>query len=150
MKPKELYNLQSESETNDLNLLKGMYYNHIKELDLDTYYFHDNVLELNTKITIKILKDFSFDHRRYWRLATVWFNNKPIMIIQNAGREGDDHSKRFITDEKMYLEMVTFIKSLLDREIPEVEDLIDQNTNLIDIDTFYGYSLDSEFEEHKY
>lgn len=65
------------------------------------------------RIRIDILKEVTFDHRHIWRLSTVWFDDLPVMIMQNAGREGDDHASRLITDAARYQDMVAHLKELL-------------------------------------
>src|ERR1035437_1712200 len=112
MKPIDLYNRIPESETNDINMVKGSAYNHIPEID-EYVWFDEKTIAKNDKIKIYILKYFDFDGRRFWRLATVWFEGKPVMIIRNAGREGDDHRSRFVTNETLYKQMVEFIKTLM-------------------------------------
>lgn len=37
-------------------------------------------------------------YKYYWRLATLWFDAKPVAILQNSGRYGEDHKKCFVTD----------------------------------------------------
>lgn len=152
----ELLEYKVEEETNDLSILKGVYYNHIPEVSEMFPYGMNNGREAirlinqnNTKIVIKYYKNFSFDGRRIWILASVWFENIPIMIIQNAGREGDDHARRFVINAEHYLRMCNYINSL----IPVPNLLEDTVKNLISLDEevgrhlteFYGNSLDCGF-----
>lgn len=89
----------------------------------------------NTRVQIRALEYHEFDYRRYWELATVWFDGKPVMITQNAGREGDDHSKSFITDAVVYGEMLGYLISLAG---VDNDDLIDPNVPRGDLTAFYG------------
>ena len=69
------------------------------------------------------------------------------MIIQNAGREGDDHAKRFITDFEKYSEMVTYIKTIM--PIDEIEssgDAVGIDDDIKGLTDFYSNRLDGVFE----
>lgn len=140
MKPCELYAREPESTSNDLYILDGFYYTHIPEVEWD------NIDKSNNpRIAIKYYKNHCFDGRRVWILASVWFDVQPVMIIQNAVREGDDHAKRFITNEKLYDEMVTYIKTL-DNSKPSRRDVYTDTDNIDRLDQFYNYALDGHFD----
>ncbi|MEC4565382.1 hypothetical protein L8C07_05445 [Paenibacillus sp. CMAA1739] len=144
MKPIDLYNRTFESKHNTLGQLKGFYYDHLPEIEDDFWGIKE---EQNKKVTIREYKNFDFDGRRYWLLASVWFENDPVMIIQNAGREGDDHRRRFITDKEKYKEMIKYIHTLLETD-SEVADCYDPNDDIPDLDSFYGHTLDGTFKRH--
>jgi hypothetical protein len=142
MKPIELYRRQPEKVTKEIGYLKGFYYDHIPEINEEWEW---ELWRLdNEKIEIRFYKDHCFDDRRIWRLASVWFDGNPVMIIQNAGREGDDYSRRFITDKNKYIEMIDYIKSLI-RTDNEIKDLVDLEQECGELVTFYGYTLDGDF-----
>lgn len=144
MNAKELYELPSESETQDLNYLKGCYYNHVPELG-DGWWVESG----NDKVTIQTVKEFYFDYRRFWALRTVWFEGVPVMVIQNAGREGDDHDARYITNEGAYRNMVAYIKTLIPVEQEEdLEDLLDESVDLSSLTEFYGNELNGYFDRY--
>lgn len=157
MTPNELYKRMPENSHFDLDNLVGFYYNHIPEIDA-----HDisNANETEQRVLIKEYKFFDFDGRRFWRLASVWFDGtkddkladayKPVMIIQNAGREGDDYDGRFITDEKLYLEMVTYIRSLINDRPYQTSDVVDPDVDINNLTSFYGNELDGHFERYKH
>jgi hypothetical protein len=143
----ELYSRQSVSETFSLGTLKGCYYDHIQECDITD----DGILYSveQTRVKIKYLKRHNFDFRRAWELATVWFDDKPIMVIQNAGREGDDHAKRFITDKDGFVSMCEFIKSICATPVtPPADDVYDPSSDLSNLTSFYGNALDGYFERY--
>lgn len=149
MKPLELYLRTPESISKDLSILRSYTYNHVTEIK--EYFNNISALEdKNTKIQIKIYKHFDYDYRRFWRLASVWFEEKPVMIIQNAGREGDDSSTRFITDETLYVEMVQYIKSLIPAEFEtQIKDLVDPEIDIENLTNFYDGELDGYFTRYK-
>ena len=140
----ELYAMKPESISNDLSRLSGCYYNHIQEFNEHDEYLGD---EVQQRVEIRTLKFFDFDGRRFWKLSTVFFDGNPVMVIQNAGREGDDHSKRFITDTNLFMSMGKFIKSLIKsgNELPEQ---VDCNMDIPELTEFYGNSLHGEFKRH--
>lgn len=98
MTPNELYNLKPIRSDFDVAILFGCYYNHMPEIE----HLYTLPVPDNTRVEIRYYKDHSYDGRRIWRLASVWLDGYPFMIIRNAGREGDDFADRFITNEAKY------------------------------------------------
>ena len=146
MKPCELYNRVPESENSEICSLIGCYYNHIPQLD-DSFSWSLPADDPNKRVIIKCYKNFAFDFRRFWRLASVWFDEKPVMIIQNAGREGDDHSARFVTDAETYRAMVSYLASLANVQFEKIN-VVPLDVDINGLTEFYGNSLDGYFERH--
>lgn len=140
MTPKDLYQRPPESITNEIMCLRGFYYNHIPEISEFQLPWEDP----NKRIAIHYYKNYSFDGRRYWALAGVYFDGVPVMIIQNAGREGDDHAKRFVTNADSYQKMLVYLNSLNPLK-GEVE-LVNVDQDIPGLDEFYGYKLDGCFD----
>jgi len=139
----ELYSRTTEQYLS-LGILVGCYYDFIPEAMIESWDLQDMT---SPKIKIRCLKDFDFDCRRIWRLCTVWFDGKPIMITQNAGREGDDHACRFITDEDGYRNMIQHLVSIKIAKINEITDVISPDEDMKTVLTsFYSNSLDGYFE----
>ena len=163
MNPNDLYAREPEkefhpfSEANPalqhpsvlLEYFIGVYYNHLAP-DIDPYAITG--INRSTQVVIKVLRDFHFDHRRFWRLSTVWFNNAPVMIIQNAGREGDDFKKRYITDPDKFIEMLNHIRGLFRYENTTSEDVqgdvIPVDMDNPDLVQFADHTLDGFFERY--
>ncbi|GAA4450408.1 hypothetical protein GCM10023189_10970 [Nibrella saemangeumensis] len=145
MTPIDLYNRTPEREDNDLSVLIGCLYNHIPEvsalLELDK-----SIIDGNNKVVIKYYKDHSFENRYIWRLASVWFEAIPVMIIQNAGLKGEEFQRRLITYEQGYVELIQYLKGLLTDACIDASDLVDQNEEISGLDAFHGCILDSSFE----
>lgn len=139
MKPVDLYNREPEEVTRDIGILRGVYYNHTPEIHDDKGI--DFYKLKNERIEVRYYKYYSFDARRFWALASIYFNEEPVMIIQNAGRDGDDHAKRFITNRNLYNEMIGYIQSLIVKEIENSIDVYDENEDIENLDEFYGYSM---------
>lgn len=151
MKPSELYERQPERESLDLRYLRGQgcYYDHLPELGEK----HEVSLDLsaNKYVVIRFYKEFNFDARRFWALASVWYNGRPVMIVQNAGREGDDHRQRFITNEELFRKMLGYIWSIstMTKEM-ETTDIVDKDLDIPSLTDFYGNRLDGNFERNFY
>lgn len=128
--PKDLYALKPV-ETLDAWALRGCYYNHIPEAG-DFAQLADR-----PRVQVRVVGYVNINGRRYWRLATVWFDDKPVMVIQNGGREGDDHSKRFVTDAALLREMADYLKEEDSYDIKVVPLSYDG----ADLVTFYGRTL---------
>jgi len=92
-------------------------------------------------LQIKYYADHCFDGRRVWELYSIWFNDKPIMLCQEAGREGDDHDESFITDPQAYRDLVNEIRKFA---VTPTEDKCDPNVDLPEYTEFYRNNL-SEF-----
>lgn len=145
MKPSALYLMEPERVDRDVSVLFGCYYCHVPEIrDL-------NPLDAarNERVEIRYLKDFWFDGRRIWRLATVWFDGSPVMIIQNAGREGDDFRRRFVTDAGLYMRMIGYLASLVRVGEPfENGDVVGADDEVEGLTSFYGHALTDLFEPY--
>jgi len=144
--PNELYKMEPERVTNDIGYLSGCYYNHVREVGEEVSWFAPFEAE---RIEVRYLKDFDFDGRRVWKLATVWFEGEPVMITQNAGREGDDHSNRYITDGKLFMKMCRYIKTLIPITSSCEPEAVDPNDDIEGLTVFYGNELGGSFERYR-
>lgn len=141
MNANELYAIEEYTSTNDISSLIGCYFNHVEEagddFGLEAAY---NAIEAEKLIELRILRHTDIDYRRYWRLVTVWFDDLPVMVVQNAGREGDDHSRRFITDSRHFHEMCKYIGTKFQN--PRTVKAVDPNKDMPELTTFYGDSYE--------
>jgi len=135
MKPSDLYKSMPEDSHHNIDILSGCYYDHIPEVDLCNV--DVDQVEKDQRVLIKVYKEHQYDSRRFWRLASVWFDNEPIMIIRNAGREGDDHADRFITNSKQYYKLVSYLSV---SELPAY----DPDKDIPNLTQFYNDSFDIE------
>lgn len=140
MTPNELYKMESLRTETDIAPLFGCYFNHMPEI-VDDYWRIAATEVKNERLEIRYYKDHSYDGRRIWRLASVWFDNKPFMVIQNAGREGDDHAARFITDVGLYKQAATYVKSIVPPDFKELPDVVSADEDVPTLTEFYGDSL---------
>lgn len=103
--------------------------------EIDNTGIPDDLYDDNPRVENRILEHEDFDYRRYWHLSTVWFDNKPVMIVQNAGREGSDHSARFITHPENYIDMVSYLLSITNRD---EYDSVDPDQDIPELTRFYN------------
>jgi hypothetical protein len=146
MTPNELLKREPESTSYEVGRLNGFYYHHIPELEFNILPTDDP----NRRVELKFYKDFNFDYRRIWALASVWFDGKPFMIVQNAGKEGDNHYKRFVTDEATYKEALKYLSSIVLFADKPVEDVVDADADIPNLTSFYSHTLDGYFERSRY
>jgi len=102
------------------------------------------------RIEFRIYKDYCFDGRRIWRLVSVYFDGKPAMILQNAGREGDDHRERFILDGEAYYGMVAHLATLFPPDEQNKPVVVGMDDDIPGLTRFYGNDLDGVFEQYRY
>jgi hypothetical protein len=131
---------------NDGRMLNGCYFQHVPEIECD----RKVTAESNTRVKIKWAAFRRSDPRRFWAIGSVWItaevagDDKPVMIIRNAGREGDDSSQRYIIDPEAYIEMVAYLWSIAMYVGPK-RTLEDQayalNTDIPELTEFYGDKL---------
>jgi hypothetical protein len=148
MTPAELLARPVEDVEVNLSILVGCYYNFVPEATADMNEF---VCPEDDRVEIRVFKHFNFDYRRFWRLAAVYLDGEPVMITQNAGREGDDHAHRYILDEERYRELVGLIASMPRKPNDHIVHQKDQDrTSVVKMDEqlgdklekFYGDELD--------
>lgn len=142
MRPLDLYQRKPERETKELWSLQDGGNGKILP---DIQYFVGAPKKPNERVTLRFLKDWCFDGRRTWQLFTVWLDERPVMIVQRAGREGDDHIARFVTDAGTYGEMIKYLREITAEE-EEISEHVAPDAEVEGLDRFYGYSLDGSFD----
>lgn len=136
MTPQALYDHPTKYVTHVLDDLHGFKFDHVHEADLAWWN-----MNTNERVTVRTIEDHVHScGRRIWRLATVWLDERPVMVIQNAGREGDDHVKRFITDSMAFLEMFIYLRSLARQDVPDCN-AVAAAEEIEGLDAFYGHKL---------
>lgn len=154
MTPRELLKRQPEKVlkiNTETGVLNGFAYDYVPELTaaLAASCLCFNDLKDSDRIEIRVYKDFWSDHRRFWRLASVFFDGKPVMIIQNAGREGDDHHQRYLLDFEAYGAMIAHALSLFPDHVSRTNDHIVTSIDgdIKGLTEFYGKELDGYFSK---
>lgn len=151
MTPNELYDRIPDKSSYDLNDLSvGSYGRQLYEIDeLGCGYWFPDIKQ--TDIEIRIYKFFDFDGRRFWKLQSVYYKGNPVMIMRNAGREGDDHCSRFITDKERFKQLICQVKQhiLETSDDEEISDIVDGDDD-VGVESFYDGTLDGNFERYRY
>lgn len=158
-----LYGWKQFKVSDPFNYLSDLLRKHLPELCAGRGL---GLLETSTQIQVRVLKHHDFDERRIWQLATVWYKKKPVMIIQNCGREGDDFMRRFVTDAKRFTELVGHIARKTERALkkanrtvpagltddlnPAAVAVIDSQACFKEITFFRGWDFRDEFPKDKY
>ena len=118
----------------------GCYYTHVPEIengDLDY-----SKLDKITRITTVVHAFYAVDYRRYWAIWSAWLDGKPYMLMQNAGREGDDYRERYITDNNLYNEALQLLRTCFhDSAITANHVVWDINKDVPEIEDFYGTTI---------
>ncbi len=167
MNARDLLKLPREV-TVDISILKGCYYCHVPEIaDLwpsDWYgygccgRFSDSAFSSTARVKIGFVKFQHTNPRRFWALGIVLFDDKPVMVIQNASREvvapflenlrGSYHAKRFLLDPELYRDMLCYLAGAfaalkVSETCLEVkrDELLDMDEDRADLTDFYGSDL---------
>ncbi len=132
MKPSDIYDSPPISESTNVYGFADRFLPEFDAFDFDA--------DLNTRVVIKTYADMCFDGERIWCFESVWFDGRPVMIVQYAGRGGDDDSDDFITDKEAYLEMVSYFESLCEKGA-ETFNVYSLDEDIKDLGDFYGHRL---------
>jgi hypothetical protein len=133
MTPRELLAMIPQSVSHDV-------YRVLRELpEVDT----DVLVDTDESLEWREYAYHNFDGRRIWLLASIHFRGRAALIVQRAGREGDDHHERIVVDVQAYADLVRYAWSL-PKKWP---DMISYRCAELDTDDeeltqFYGHSLD--------
>lgn len=132
MKPRELLAMTPDRISNEFDREVIRHMPEINERNLP-WDFRSNRFE------ILYYRDHCFDGRRTWTLASAWFDGVPFMITQNAGREGDDHERRFLVAPGTYQLATSYVLSLC---VVEAPDVVGPDDEISDLTEFYSCSLE--------
>ena len=109
--------------------------------DIDT---HNNNID---RLQVYNLYSDCLDGRRGLWIYSVYFDNEPIALWYEAGREGDDSNEGFIINEKLFSDAIEYLKTFINKEEYIKETNI--NEDLLELDTIYGYDLKSIIKDIK-
>lgn len=92
----------------------------------------------------RTLVDHNYDGRRGWTLQTVWFDGKPVMVINSSGRDGDEYHDRWITDDQAFGDLVRFLRSFIPEE--QRQGFASASTVIPAMTEFYGHTIHDYYE----
>lgn len=135
MTANDLYGLEVEEKDTSYTVYRLVDAISVSEglVDID-----EDPIEKEKRILLKEVFYDNIDCERFALMETVWFDDKPVMIMQCAGRGGQDFQEEFITDIDTYRDMVEYIRSFEKRHYRYV---IDPEKDIHELTNFYGYSL---------
>ena len=119
--------------------------------EIDSYDLADGAIEESKRFETRTLVDHDYDGRRGWTLQTVWFDGKPVMVVNSSGRDGDEYHDRWITDGKTFAEMVSWLRTFQ----PETADtgFVEASKPIPEMTEFYGHTIheyyDTETQESR-
>jgi hypothetical protein len=134
---KTLYSLPATSVVLSEDLLRSDWFYEVPSLSRG---LNDSVLEQlksDARFEVRCILYRRHDDRRYISMYSFWFDGKPVMLTQNAGREGDDFKRRLITDAALFKDLCGYLHSRLDFDIEVAEsDLVDPETHIFEEEAF--------------
>lgn len=98
-------------------------------------------LDNQGRMQVKLVGHDNGDGYRYATLVTIWYNGCPVMIVQEAGRGGRDHQRRWITDVLEYKALCRYLRSQIIVNIdPDEDDIVSPDAFVYaeDLYNFYG------------
>ena len=112
--------------------------------EVDRYDLDSDAIEAAKRFETRTLVDHDYDGRRGWTLQTVWFDGKPVMVVNSSGRDGDEYHDRWITDGKTFAEMVSWLRTFL----PESEDtgFVEASKPIPAMTEFYGHTIHDYYD----
>lgn len=143
MTPAQIYAAPFIEADNWIGWLVGCYYTHVPEVADSPGDLPD--CDESKRIEVRTHAEIVWDGRRQHILRSVWLDGHPIMICVNAGREGDDHKGRWITDEARYIKLLQHLNSI--RIVAPVGETVtlfaDKDEDFPAMTDFYGENLSS-------
>jgi hypothetical protein len=157
MTPNQLYASKSIEPDNGseyfLEWLVGSQYTHVPEVTDQGYCGPHRLppFDPDGRVETRVHAELYFDSRRSNILRSVWFDELPVMVCINAGREGDDYSRRWVTDAAVYDRMCIYLRSILIGDAVEIDQAVyvDGDTEQPNMTDFYGHSLASHIGEFR-
>lgn len=138
---RELLEKEPKSVENNVSILFGHYYGHVPEITHEEHGYNTWDVKSDRTEIVTFYHNY-WDPRRFQSLYGVRFDGKWVMVCQNAGREGDDWSRRYVLDADAYREMVKHLKMIFAERngVGEVE-ITDLDSDITDLYQFYGYDV---------
>ena len=141
--PAELYALKPAYTHNFTHHLFSV---HLQQ-EVDTFDLDTDGIEAAKRIEIREIVNHDFDGRRVWILETVWFDGKPVMVINASGRDADEYHERWITDGDLFAEMIKWIRTFMPTDVPG--DFVEASRPIPEMTEFYGSTIHEFYDTEK-
>jgi hypothetical protein len=104
-----------------------------------------DAVEKTQRMETRTLADHDYDGRRGWTLQTVWFDGKPVMVVNSSGRDGDEYHERWITDAGQFGRLVVFLKSFTS-EPGGSTDFVKADAKIPAMTEFYSHTIHDYYD----
>jgi hypothetical protein len=118
---------------------------HLPEIDL--YELDLDKVEAEKRMETRTLVDHDYDGRRGWTLQTVWFDGKPVMVVNSSGRDGDEYHERWITDAEAFGKLLAWLQSFIPRT--EVTGFVKPDAVIPAMTEFYNHTIHDYYDTGK-
>lgn len=151
MTPAQVYEMPEVFHSNGISVMTidelcSFTTNHFPEVDL--FELSYDKVRAKGDITVVTHAYHYEDFRRYWALWSAWFRGKPFMVLQNAGREGSDHNKRFVTSAPLYWDAIDSLRTCYKDSGGSCRDIYSYWEHINELDSFYGMSVAEALREN--
>lgn len=120
-KLKELFNLPGKIEPASNHIMGEKWFPDVGDLQYSIDYEKLQEIDADARLLFKELAYEQYEGSRFAALYTIWFDNKPFMYIQEAGRSGRDHFVRGIVDAATYQDATNYLRSKIATLVPDDE-----------------------------
>lgn len=108
--------------------------------------FYNIEEETSTRLEIRYYADECFDGERGWSMFSLYFDGKPFMLCQEAGRGNQDFTNQHISDRATYDEFVAYLHSLYAPDPKQDEDIVGLDEDLPCLTEFYNHQLSDFYD----
>jgi hypothetical protein len=138
--PAELYALKPTNVTHDSYHTVSV---HLPEVDV--YNIDLDAVGETKRFETRTLVDYDYDGRRGWTLQTVWYDGKPVMVVNSSGRDGEEYHDRWITDNQAFGDMIGFLRSYGKDDHPP-SDFAKASDVIPAMTEFYGHTIHDYYD----
>lgn len=107
--------------------------------EIDSYELDFDGVEAEQMMETRTIVDKDFDGRRGWTLQTVWFDGRPVMVVNSSGRDGDEYHERWITDVEQFGRLLTWLHKFIPRT--EITGYVNLEAVIPAMTEFYSHSI---------
>lgn len=94
----------------------------------------------------KIHRTHLINETEAWQIASIWFDNVPVMIVQAAGENLSDEVQHFIINRDIMVEFLNYVYSLQTKGMARKLKTFDLNSSHENLGHFYGHSIRGEVQ----
>lgn len=117
---------------------------HFPEINFDFDKDASATIELAGRMETRTIVDHDYDGRRGWTLQTVWFDGKPVMVVNSSGRDGNEYHERWITDGEAFGHLVSWLQTFTLRK--EITGYVKADAVLPAMTEFYGHTIHDYYD----